>query len=200
MGLGINYVILANHLVSVITSSITDPRLLSLRNTWHSKELYQQCIQKTHQCRHGVVQYVHRYSIEEDIVLNTHRNAKKLKIPYYETDPAVLDDIKQKAQHTNPKWLFKAFMDKAGGQLMSTSAVSEPRNAKHKIFTETITGRIYPSGFADKWELDCTWAYCLLRCYTIHTDDRHTNDRLESILHESCQVSNFFCKLNIWCW
>ena len=30
MGLGINYVILANHLVSLITSSTTDPRLLNL--------------------------------------------------------------------------------------------------------------------------------------------------------------------------
>ena len=33
MGLGINYVILANHLVSLITSSTTDPRLFVLALT-----------------------------------------------------------------------------------------------------------------------------------------------------------------------
>jgi hypothetical protein len=48
----------------------------------------------------GVVQYIHRDSIEEDIVMNPYRNAKKLKRAYYKTDPAVLDDIKQEAQHT----------------------------------------------------------------------------------------------------
>jgi hypothetical protein len=32
IGLGIKYVILANHLVSLITSSTTDPRLLQLIN------------------------------------------------------------------------------------------------------------------------------------------------------------------------
>jgi hypothetical protein len=85
---------------------------------------------KTHQCRYGVVQYIHRDSIEEDIVMNPHRNAKKLKRAYYKTDPAVLNDIKQEAQHAKPKRLFKALMDKAGGPLMSTSAASEPRNVK----------------------------------------------------------------------
>jgi hypothetical protein len=65
-------------------------------------------VEKTHQCRYGVVQYIHRDSIEEDIVMNPHRNAKKLKRAYYKTDPAVLDDIKQEAQHTKPKRLFKA--------------------------------------------------------------------------------------------
>jgi hypothetical protein len=34
------------------------------------------------------VQYIHRDSIEEDIVMNPHRNAKKLKRAYYKTDPA----------------------------------------------------------------------------------------------------------------
>jgi hypothetical protein len=38
MGLGINYVIRANHLVSLITSSTTDPRLSEdLRQLYHSK-------------------------------------------------------------------------------------------------------------------------------------------------------------------
>ena len=38
MGLGINYVIRANHLVSLITSSTTDPKLSeNLRQLYHSK-------------------------------------------------------------------------------------------------------------------------------------------------------------------
>jgi hypothetical protein len=52
--------------------------------------------------------------------------ANGLLLAYYKTDPAVLDDIKQEAQHTKPKRLFKALMDKAGGPLMSTSALLSP--------------------------------------------------------------------------
>jgi hypothetical protein len=46
---------------------------------------------KTHQCRYGVVQYIHRDNIEEDIVMNPHRNAKKLKRAYYKTDLMILN-------------------------------------------------------------------------------------------------------------
>jgi len=44
MGLGINYVIRANHLLSLITNSTTDPRLSHsyvLQNSWMPLKIFQ---------------------------------------------------------------------------------------------------------------------------------------------------------------
>jgi hypothetical protein len=73
------------------------------------------------------VQYLHTGSVEEDIVILSHRITKGSSRPFFKTDPCVLERI-QPGRETKPRRLFKKLVDDTDGSLYTTSASSEPRH------------------------------------------------------------------------
>ena len=73
------------------------------------------------------MQYLHTGSVEEDIVILSHRNTKGSSRPFFKTDPCVLERI-QPGRETKPRRLFKKLVDDTDGSLYTTSASSEPRH------------------------------------------------------------------------
>ena len=69
--------------------------------------------------RYAVVQYIHRDGTEQDVVLPPHGNAHKRKQLFLNSDPSVLQSVKDDLLETKPKRLFKALVDEAGGPLSS---------------------------------------------------------------------------------
>jgi hypothetical protein len=84
---------------------------------------------QNYKSRYAVVQYLHKDSSEDDIIVKPHGNTKDPEShPFFKTDPAVIEKIKKETEDSKPRSLFKKLVDDAGGPLYCKSASSEPRN------------------------------------------------------------------------